>query len=316
MQITKKTLLATISTIISTLSIFTSSAFSLEQSGKQDIEVGLVSWQRDFEKSLAKSKELKKPVLALFQEVPGCHGCQTFGKEVLSNKKLVKKIEDNFIPVLIYNNRGGKDSELLKRYKEPSWNYQVIRFLNSDGKDIIPRRDKVWSLAETNKRIDQALKVFQQKNTASLAADPAARGQLSQISNDTGANKAQSELSEVAFSQHCFWTGERKIGALDGVKKTEAGFYDGREVTRVWFDADKISAQTLGNKAKSFGVANKTYEVDKTFKSSYRKAPESDQKRQLRGTGIKTKDLNDFQATKVNAFIRSDRKKALQYLKN
>ncbi len=348
MEITKKTPAKKILTKMALLSttyisagilalIMVSSAQSLEPN-KQAIEVGLVNWQRDFDKSLIRSKQENKPVLALFQEVPGCHGCKKFGEEVLSNKKLVKRIEDNFIPVLIYNNRGGKDSELLKRYQEPSWNYQVIRFLDHNGKDIIPRRDKIWTLGETNTRIDNALEVFNSKklsqnNSRQVFQQPRIQlaqynleqtnqqptiqlAQLSSQISSEGITPKSKELKQIAFSQHCFWTGEMKLGGLDGVKKTEAGFYDGREVTRVWFDSNKISEETLNKKARSFGVADRAYEVDSRFTSSYRKAPESDQKRQLRGTGVNAKDLNDFQATKVNAFIRQDRARALKYLKN
>ena len=34
-------------------------------------ELGQVRWERDFEAALKRSSESKKPVLALFQEVPG-----------------------------------------------------------------------------------------------------------------------------------------------------------------------------------------------------------------------------------------------------
>ena len=114
----------------------------------QPVEIGTVNWRRDFEKALADSGRTQKPVLVLFQEVPGCSGCQTFGKTVLSDPLLVEAIESEFVPVVVYNNRGtGKDRELLERYREPAWNYQVIRFLNSEGKDIIPRKDRVWTKA-------------------------------------------------------------------------------------------------------------------------------------------------------------------------
>ena len=38
---------------------------------KNPIEVGLVEWGRDLDVAFAKSKTSGKPVLALFQEVPG-----------------------------------------------------------------------------------------------------------------------------------------------------------------------------------------------------------------------------------------------------
>ncbi len=105
-----------------------------------NIEVGLVKWNRNFEESLKKSKTENKPALILFQEVPGCAGCQKFGRDVLSHPLIVEAMESEFIPVLIYNNRGGKDAELLKKYHEPAWNYQVIRFFDNSAKDIIPRQ--------------------------------------------------------------------------------------------------------------------------------------------------------------------------------
>ncbi len=113
---------------------------------KKPIEVGDVRWGRDFDAALENSAETGKPVLVLFQEIPGCSGCRKFGSEVLTNPSLVTAIENEFIPVRVYNNRsGGTDQELLKRYQEPAWNFQVIRFLNADGNDVIPRKDRVWT---------------------------------------------------------------------------------------------------------------------------------------------------------------------------
>ena len=70
----------------------------------------------------------------------------------------MKRIESEFIPLLVYNNKGGADAELLKKYKEPSWNYPVVRFLNSEGVDLIPRRDRIYSVKGITERMDLALK--------------------------------------------------------------------------------------------------------------------------------------------------------------
>ncbi len=122
------------------------------------IEVGHVRWGRDFQAALQNSADTGKPVLVLFQEIPGCSGVRKFGREVLTNPDIVKAIETEFIPMLVYNNRNsGMDRELLERYKEPAWNYQVIRFLDADGRDIIPRRDRVWSLDAVAARMVTAL---------------------------------------------------------------------------------------------------------------------------------------------------------------
>ena len=100
---------------------------------KNPIEVGDVRWGRDLDAALENSAKTGKPVLVLFQEIPGCSGVQKFGREVLTNPSLVEAVENEFFPVLVYNNRkGGMDEKHLKRFQEPAWNYQVIRFLNAD----------------------------------------------------------------------------------------------------------------------------------------------------------------------------------------
>lgn len=110
---------------------------------QQPMEVGLVQWGRDLDEALQASDESGKPVFALFQEVPGCIGCKQFGADVLSDPTIVASIERDFVPLLIHNNKPGKDAEVLAAYGEPAWNFQVVRFLNADGEDIIERRDRV-----------------------------------------------------------------------------------------------------------------------------------------------------------------------------
>lgn len=121
------------------------------------IEVGSVHWGRDLEKAMKLSGETGKPVFVLFQEVPGCSGCQDFGRTVLTNPLIVEAVEDEFLPVLVYNNRGGEDRQLLERFGEPAWNYQVVRFLNTEGRDIIPRKDRVWTVSGLATRMLEAL---------------------------------------------------------------------------------------------------------------------------------------------------------------
>ena len=114
-------------------------------------------WGRNFDAALAISKASGKPVFLLFQEIPGCKGCKDFGREVLSDPEVVRAIEENFVPLLIPNNQPGKDEKILKRFSEPAWNYQVVRFLDKDGKDLIPRKDHVWTKPELMMRMQDAL---------------------------------------------------------------------------------------------------------------------------------------------------------------
>jgi hypothetical protein len=121
------------------------------------VEVGAVAWGRDFDAAQAQAKASGKPILVLFQEVPGCKGCQRFGREVMSDPRMVKAIQENFVPLLICNNRPGKDAEVLQRFGETAWNYQVVRFLNADGADLIPREEQVWTVPALTARMARAL---------------------------------------------------------------------------------------------------------------------------------------------------------------
>jgi len=56
------------------------------------------------------------------------------------------------------NNRPGKSAEILKRFGEPAWNYQVVRYLNASAKDLIPREDQIWTVSATAERMVRALK--------------------------------------------------------------------------------------------------------------------------------------------------------------
>ena len=78
----------------------------------------------------------------------------------MSDPELVKLVEGHFVPVAIYNNSRdpkGADRKILKKFKEPAWNYQVVRFIDKDEKDIIPRKDKVWTKEGILKRMKAAL---------------------------------------------------------------------------------------------------------------------------------------------------------------
>ena len=279
-----------------------------------EVEVGEVKWQRDYKEALAESVTSGKPLFMLFQEVPGCSGCQTYGKTVLSHPLLVEAIEDLFEPILIYNNRTIKqDNDLLKKFNEPAWNYQVVRFLDQNGKDIIPRKDRVWTVVATAKRMVKVLE----------AQEREAPQYLKDISNTLD----EPNVKEALFSMYCFWTGEQKLGSIEGVLKTEAGFYGGHEVTRVWYDSKQLKLDQLMAKAQKFKCADEMYisKIDRATLGKtrllifeldlkkYSKAPASDQKKQV-SRNYKTLRLTDYQLTKVNSWCRINEAKAKSYL--
>lgn len=137
------------------------------------------------------------------------------------------------------------------------------------------------------------------------------------------------KTERVGFAQHCFWTGEMKLGQIEGVTRTEAGFFQGHEVTRLDYDPARISLEQLARRAREAGVADRLHlpagakvsgrsvagvKVGAVLDESYRAAPASDQKKQLQGTAYAQLKLTPEQATKVNAFARSNPAKAADYL--
>ena len=148
-----------------------------------------------------------------------------------------------------------------------------------------------------------------------------ANSQTTQTDKAKVTKKAEmKESARLAICQYCFWTGELKIGAIEGVTETEAGFMDSREVTLVKYDPKVTTVAMILKQAKADGVATGIYldEPDKLPGSKqftgYRAAPKHDQKKQIQGTIFANLTLTNEQATKVNAYARSNPQKALTYL--
>lgn len=278
--------------------LLASSALNAEQHK----ELGDVEWLRNYDTAIKQAQEIEKPVLLLFQEVPGCAGCVNYGETTLSHPLIVDAIEEAFVPLAIFNNKGGHDREILKRYNEPSWNFQVMRFVNSDGKDIIPRRDKVWTPVATAQRMVAALET----------ADQPVPDYLRTVAW-SGRN---SNLKTAAFSMYCFWDGEAKLGGIQGVVETEAGWMDGREVVKLRYDPELVEWASLVKQAQSHGCAKQVYAPDRAtlaktpqpkaklfLDKEYRMARASDQKRHLSFSPYKNLSLNPVQRTKINAAL-------------
>jgi hypothetical protein len=102
-------------------------------------ELGLVAWGRDYQEALHAAHSSGRPLLILFDEVPGCSTCVHYGEVVLSDALLVEAAETLFVPLAIYNNQGGEDRRVLELFQEPAWNNPVVQFVAADGRRLIPR---------------------------------------------------------------------------------------------------------------------------------------------------------------------------------
>jgi len=216
-------------------------------------ELGQVTWLRDYDEALARAKVEDKPILILFQEVPGCATCRNYGNNVLSHPLLVDAIDNEFIPLAIYNNKGGKDRYILDKYSEPSWNNPVIRITDSSGNDVLRRLSGNYSAAGLVLHMSLALRKLGKGEPAYLAL----------LKEELTADNTETAY----YKMYCFWSGESHIAAKDGVVATEPGWMGGHEVVKVVFDKDQLSKKELDKHASKASCVtikqSKDYRIDK-----------------------------------------------------
>jgi len=130
------------------------------QAPDNPIELGQVHWLRNYDEAIEKSQATGLPIFVLFQEVPGCSNCTTYGNEVLSHPFMVELIESHFVPLAIFNNKGGHDRKILKQFNEPTWNNPVVRIINHNGKDLVSRLSGDFSRGGLASKVKSALQLF------------------------------------------------------------------------------------------------------------------------------------------------------------
>jgi len=269
----------------------------------QPQELGDVHWLRNYDEALAKSESQGLPVFILFQEVPGCHTCTTYGNKILQHPFIVELIESHFVPLAIFNNKGGEDRKVLQKYKEPTWNNPVVRITNQKGDNLINRIAGDYSLLGLAKGIKQAMILSGQTTPAYLDIF------LEEL-------EGQGQEEEAFLSMYCFWTGEKEIAKIDGVLSTEAGFMHGREVVKVTYNGDKTNLDQIAKKAEKVSCADQVYAnqkgkiVDKGV-GKYRQDREV--KYYLSKSSFRSIPMTPLQSARVNSAI-GQRKDALQFL--
>jgi hypothetical protein len=196
-------------------------------------ELGDIAWLRDHDRGLALAAEQDKPVLLLFQEVPGCSTCLRFGRDVLTHPLMVEMIEDWFVPVAIFNNHAGADAEILRHYDEPAWNNPVVRFLRPDGVEVPPKLSDCLDALVLHERIIGVL--------GKLGHD--VPGYFRLLGRDLLVEYGLSE--RVTYMTPCFWSGETSLATHPAVITTDAGWVESEEAVQVNFDPRLASRREL-----------------------------------------------------------------------
>lgn len=246
-------------------------------------ELGKVQWLRNLEEGQKLAVQNGKPILILFQEVPGCSNCKRYGANTLSHPLIVEAIESLFVPVCIYNNKGGKDAEALKRFDEPSWNNPVVRIVRSDYSDIILRIADFRS----------SLQLIRGMRTALELSGFEVPAYLNLLETEFAAREAGT--ATATFSMYCFWSGEGTFGAIPGVIETTPGFQHGKEVVQVVYDPNVTSLDALTAQAAPKGI--KACSGNEGFR------PDDTPKYYMAQTAYKNLHLTSLQACLVNSRI-------------
>jgi hypothetical protein len=200
----------------------------------------------------------------------------------MSNPLLVEAIENEFIPLAIFNNKGGNDAKILKKYKEPSWNNPVVRIVNKNGDNLVARVASDYSAKGLYDAMVNALK----KEGKPIPEYMKLLGKELSLS--------PSDLKERTYQMYCFWTGEKQLGSQAGVVETKAGFQGG-EVVKVTYDPSEITEKSLD----AYAIQNKM----KPIKSGAFRWSEKDEDYYLQHSKYKYLPLSPLQRTKINSAV-------------
>ena len=178
---------------------------------------------------------------------------------------MVEFIENEFVPLAIFNNRPGKDKDVLDLYNERSWNNPVAHFVDDKGKDIIPKlANNYQPLSMYNKMVEVLNKLGRPtpKYAILLGED---------LKMEYG------ELKSMIYETPCFWSGETSMALNPAVKYTEAGWIKHAEVVKVFFDDSQTSLIELNSYATNEGFFliddHREYKIDEKPQYYLSKSP-------------------------------------------
>lgn len=211
-------------------------------------ELGKVSWLRDVDNAKSESVKTSKPILILFQEIPGCSTCKNYGRNILSHPIMVEAIEQNFIPLAIYNNNNGKDHDVLQFFNEPAWNNPVVRIVDSKLNDICERLSGNYS----------SFGLISKINASFVKRGKAVPEYLRLLEEEFLAESGGTEKAYVGM--YCFWSGEKCFAQAPGVVSTRSGYMKGSEVVEVQYNPKLTNLDAILRHGKEMHCADRLYD--------------------------------------------------------
>ena len=116
---------------------------------------GGVVWGSDYQKGLELAKQTNKPILLAFHRA-GCGFCMKMKGSTYRNSKVVKLVEESFVPVLL---SADQEADLARRFVELGFPSYTV--LNPDGSKIktfegyLPAKDYIEQLTESLGRVSR-----------------------------------------------------------------------------------------------------------------------------------------------------------------
>lgn len=142
---------------------------------------------------------------------------------------------------------------MLQLYGEPPWNFQVFRLLDSEGADLVPRVDM---LRTTNMLCEWLMHTFDVRELEAPTTLDMVRQETYQVDHPQ-------RIELATFAMHCYWVGEQKLGGIDGVLRTRAGWIDEREVVEVQFNSQLVSYADLLARAAELECMDRVFTHDR-----------------------------------------------------
>ena len=195
-----------------------------------------------FEEAKEEAKSYEKPILIVFQEIPGSAECLEFGRTTLSHPLLVEAAEELFITMVVNSvSTSGGESEVLKRYHEQHLNCPVVRIVNEKGQDLVLRlEDEECTTSGIAKAMAKALE--RTKQTVPEYLKLLGSDEFSSLhSRKHHHSRTKTRLRHATMEVADLVQAELEFAEMNGVLATEIGQVGSHQVIKVVYNSKTVS---------------------------------------------------------------------------